>query len=143
MKCITTFTFMFLIGAAIVAATTVRPFRAECCPQCRDGGTDKPVEKLSDVTCTLNTSDRRGRQTVLDKLGRGIIKRKELADGFAFGFPAEDEWLTAIAEVVALERKCCSLLTFKIVVEPDNGLIWLELAGPEGTKEFLRKELGL
>ena len=94
------------------------------------------------VACVLSASNREDRQGVLDKLGKGIVQRKELDDGFAFAFPAEDEWLRAITEVVALERKCCAFFTFRIVVEPD-GPIWLELAGPDGTKDFLRSQLGL
>jgi hypothetical protein len=103
---------------------------------------DESEEQSDEVTCTLSGPDRQDRQGVLDRLGDGMVERKELDDGFAFGFPAENEWLTAITEVVALERKCCSFFTFRIVVEAGSGPIWLELSGPEGTKEFLSSQLG-
>ena len=36
------------------------------------------------------------------------------------------------------QRKCCSFLRFALVVAPGEGPVWLELTGPEGTKELLR-----
>ena len=138
MKYAIALTLIFLIGAVIIVVTP----RSSSPAGPQQTGSDKSAARPEKATCTLSTGDLQDRMGVLEKLGRGVTQRRELDDGFAFGFPAEDEWLTAITEVVALERKCCTFFTFRIVVEPNGGPIWLELAGPEGTKEFLRSQLG-
>jgi hypothetical protein len=43
----------------------------------------------------------------------------------------------AIGRAVDAERRCCRVLRFAIVVEPDEGPIVLELTGPPGTREFV------
>ena len=45
--------------------------------------------------------------------------------------------VTELANLVKLEHQCCPFLKFSITVEPGDGPVWLELTGPEGTKEFL------
>lgn len=35
------------------------------------------------------------------------------------------------------ERQCWRFLRFEITTEPDGGPIWLNLSGPDGTREFL------
>jgi hypothetical protein len=39
--------------------------------------------------------------------------------------------------MIELERRCCPFLQFRLTVEPNRGATWLELTGPEGTKDFL------
>lgn len=65
----------------------------------------------------------------------GAESREETATGMRLRLPADV--LSAILETVDAERKCCRFLQFEITVEPDGGPIWLELAGPPGTREFL------
>jgi hypothetical protein len=48
------------------------------------------------------------------------------------GDPSKEGFFT-----MRLLRQCCPFLRFAITVEPGNGPIWLEMTGPEGTKEFL------
>jgi len=50
---------------------------------------------------------------------------------------ASADALSAVLETIDAERQCCRFLRFDITVEPDGGPIWLELAGPPGTREFL------
>jgi hypothetical protein len=38
---------------------------------------------------------------------------------------------------VDAERLCCRFLQFTVMVEPDDGPVTLDLAGPQGTREFL------
>jgi hypothetical protein len=45
--------------------------------------------------------------------------------------------------LIDLERQCCPFLRFELKVLPANGPIWLELTGPEGTRDFLRTVLNL
>jgi hypothetical protein len=45
--------------------------------------------------------------------------------------------------MLVFERQCCPFLRFNIRLEPGEGPIWLELSGPEGTKDFLNSFLTL
>ena len=45
--------------------------------------------------------------------------------------------------LTALECQCCPFLRFSIRLEPGEGPIWLELSGPEGTKDFLNSIFSL
>lgn len=49
--------------------------------------------------------------------------------------------LPRVAEWIALEHRCCPFLSFTLQV--DSKRLWLELAGPSGTKDFLKAEFGL
>ena len=51
--------------------------------------------------------------------------------------------LPEAAEWIALERKCCPFLTFRIVVAGAQPGFTLALTGPPGVKEFLTAELPL
>ncbi|MBA3355700.1 MAG: hypothetical protein H0U18_07115 [Pyrinomonadaceae bacterium] len=42
-----------------------------------------------------------------------------------------------VSYLVELEHQCCPFLKFNITVEPGDGPVWLEMTGPQGTKEFL------
>ena len=39
---------------------------------------------------------------------------------------------------IADESECCPFVTFRILVPPDRADAWLELRGPEGTKDLFR-----
>ncbi|CAN5705632.1 MAG: hypothetical protein H0T77_07225 [Pyrinomonadaceae bacterium] len=88
------------------------------------------------IACSLTDSElQERRRDVLEKARRADVR--ELENGYAYSFPAAGECLTELAQLINLERQCCPFLQFCITVEPDNGPIWLEMTGPEGTKEFL------
>lgn len=57
--------------------------------------------------------------------------------GFRWRFEPEAELVKTLAAVIDAEHQCCRFLRFALIVEPDNGPVWLEATGPEGTKEFL------
>jgi hypothetical protein len=81
---------------------------------------------------------RERREGVLQKAATGLLEVIELENGFSYRFPAEDAWLHELANMINLERKCCAFLSFKLVVESESDSFWLELTGPEGTKETLK-----
>ena len=90
------------------------------------------------IACSLTNSDlQQRRRGVLHAVLSAVVEVKELEDGYAYSFPPQGERLTELAQLVDLERQCCPFLRFCLTVEPDNGPIWLEMTGPEGTKEFL------
>jgi hypothetical protein len=88
------------------------------------------------VVCTLTPATIATRKAaLLPGLVRRAESREDTADGIRFKLPADT--LPLIASVVDAERQCCRFLRFEITVEADDGPIWLSLAGPPGTREFL------
>jgi hypothetical protein len=98
----------------------------------RDGhsNVDRPV------VCTLTPTTIATRKAALlpGLVGRAD-RREETASGMRLRLPADA--LSAVLQTVEAERQCCGFLRFDIMVEPDGGPIWLEVAGPSGTREFL------
>ena len=99
------------------------------------------------VACLLTAPElRQRRSAVLAAFRATQLEVKELADangeGFAFRLAPSAAQLSALAELIELERQCCPFLRFSLTVDPGDGPIWLILTGPSGTREFLRHELG-
>lgn len=91
------------------------------------------------VVCTLTEPELRERREGALAAMRGRVEEvEEIPGGYALTFPASDEALREVFEVVRLERACCAFLRFALVVPPGGGPFRLELTGPEGTKELLR-----
>ena len=88
------------------------------------------------IVCTLTPATIATRKAALlpGLVGRAE-SREETTAGMRLRLPSDT--LSAILETVDAERQCCRFLRFDITVEPDGGPIWLELAGPPGTREFL------
>lgn len=94
------------------------------------------------VACSLTPPELQQRRTqLLKKIGGGILETKELENGFAYRFATNETWITELAQLIMFERQCCPFLTIDLRLEPANGPIWLELSGPEGTKQFLSELL--
>lgn len=90
------------------------------------------------VACSLLDSElQERRRNVLAKARSVVAEVKELEAGFAYRFPSDGKWIRELADLVAFEHQCCPFLKFRLTVEPGDGPIWLELTGPQGTKEFL------
>lgn len=90
------------------------------------------------VACSLTESElQERRSSVLQRLKHVVVEFKELNDGYAYRFPSDDALIVGLAQLVSLERRCCPFLRFGITVEPGNGPVWLEMSGPQGTKDFL------
>jgi hypothetical protein len=88
------------------------------------------------VVCTLTPATVATRKAALlpGLVGRAD-RMEETASGVRLRLPADA--LSAVLQTVDAERQCCRFLRFDITVEPDGGPIWLEVAGPSGTREFL------
>lgn len=90
------------------------------------------------VACSLTEPQlQERRSTVLLKVGQAVLEVLEVENGYAYRLPADDDWLGELTNPIRLERRCCPFLAFRISVESGNGPVWLELTGPNGTKEFL------
>ena len=100
---------------------------------------DKPeaVRRLP-IACTLGPETLKTRRDdLLGSLVRRAEERLDVSHGYRLRFAAGEGVLATIANVIELERQCCRFLTFHVIVEPDDGPIWLEVTGPPGTREFL------
>ncbi len=90
------------------------------------------------VACSLNGSElQERRHNVLQKVRSAVVEVKDLENGFAYRLPSDEVWITESANLINLERQCCPFLRLSLIVESGGGSLWLELTGPESTKEFL------
>ena len=94
----------------------------------------------SAIACRLSEAEQAKRE---DELAEDIFGNcqevAELADGYAFRFPGDNEWAAKLVEFIAFERKCCPFFTFELAFEPQEGPMWLRLKGPEGVKSFVQQ----
>lgn len=74
-------------------------------------------------------------------MSEAVTEIRELPDGLAFRFPAEE--YEAVAEFVARERLCCPFLRFALELAPERGPLWLRVTGAAGVVAFIRAELHL
>ena len=90
------------------------------------------------IACVLSESElRERRETVLQKVRSAISDVKEIENGYVYQFPSSVGMTMELAHLIDLERQCCPFLRFQLTIEPGHGPIWLQLTGPEGTKDFL------
>lgn len=95
--------------------------------------------KILSIACALTDKElKMRRETVLRQIAAHLIDFRELENGFNYRFPADDDVLRELVNVINLERKCCPFLNFKLIVESQNETIALELTGRESTKELLK-----
>lgn len=91
------------------------------------------------IACHLSDPDLARRRS---ELAAGLFARvettDELADGYAFRFPATPEVARDLLDFVLYERECCAFLTFEVVAERGHGPFWLRLRGGEDVKAFVR-----
>ena len=94
------------------------------------------------IACNLSDREQTERRTLLSRqLLDGVQMIEELADGYAFSFPGEQDWITRLAEFVAFERKCCPFLSFELLFECNQGPIRLRLRGGDAAKQFVEQFL--
>ena len=95
-------------------------------------------EKLP-LACKLTDTEFQQRRTEILKNFRGAVQEtKELENGYRYRFPSTANWIGELAQLITVERECCPFLQFDLRIEAGNGPVWLELTGPEGTKDFLQ-----
>jgi len=96
------------------------------------------------VACSLTTPELRARRAeILAFVRAHLAERRELPNGLGLRFAADSSVIARVAELMDAEGQCCPFLELRLTVTPDRGLVWLELTGPEGTRDFLTRELGL
>ena len=104
------------------------------------------MTKTSGFFCNmgaLTSADRERHKQLLLKLEAARIEIQELPDGYSFRLRSELVSLAEAAEWISYESKCCPFFDFEILLERDNGPLWLRLRGKEGIKPFIRAEFGI
>jgi hypothetical protein len=90
------------------------------------------------VVCSLDPAALTARREgLLAQLMQRATNHQDLADGHRFQFDPSGETLALIAGAIDAERRCCRFLRFNVVVEPDEGPVFVDVTGPSGTREFL------
>lgn len=112
----------------------------DCCAHDKAGKT--AAAPAAELKCSLGSPElQKRRTTVLEKLRKQIVEKKELPNGYAFKFPGTDAAFDELTQFIKTERSCCSFFTFNLVADGDKNGTWLELTGPEGVKDFINVEL--
>ncbi len=91
----------------------------------------------------LNVLQREQFDSLTQAIFAQVQEKCELENGYVLRFINAPDVLLKIAEFIGRENVCCSFLRFQLEVEEQRGPIWLKLTGPEGTKEFLKAEIGI
>ena len=90
------------------------------------------------IACELTPAELDARRKgLLQDLLAQATERVPLSDGFRWRFAPSTEVLMAAVRTIDAERQCCRFLKFVLTTEPDGRDMWLEVTGPEGTREFL------
>lgn len=98
-----------------------------------------------DIVCRLDVFEVTAasrHQELLAGLRSSISSHTEMEGGFAFRLPAQPGLFAQMAELVALERQCCSFVDFRLEWPAADDGFTLVMSGPEGTKEILRPLIG-
>ena len=77
---------------------------------------------------------------VTTQLAQEVRSVDEIENGYTFAFLPETVSISKIVEFISNERLCCPFLEFTLRIRPGDAPIFLSLAGPLGTQEFLRAE---
>jgi hypothetical protein len=109
--------------------------------------TDSFLHKNSsceDLACKLTTPELALRKkTVLAALKNEALETRELEKGFEYKFNGSDSMIDRLCEFIKTERQCCDFFTFTLTIPKETSFIFLEITGPQGSKEFIKTELGL
>lgn len=95
------------------------------------------------LVCKLTSPELQQRKaTVLTLLQKNVLEKKESDNGYAFKFEGSDAMIDTLTSFIKAERQCCDFFTFNLSIT-DKSFVWLELSGPEGTKDFIKSEMEL
>src|SRR5688572_31657774 len=90
------------------------------------------------IACSLNGAALACRQS---NLRAGVLAEAEsverVADGYRWKFQHAPDLFARLGPIVDAERDCCRFLHFAIQAAQDQGMVSVEITGPEGTVEFL------
>src|SRR5688500_275644 len=101
------------------------------------------TKETSKLVCKLTTPELQERKrTVIAELKTTMQKRKEIENGVRYKFDGSDSMIDLLTSFIKTERVCCDFLTFNLSIGDEDSFMWLELTGPEGTKDIIKSEVG-
>ncbi|MBO9703002.1 MAG: hypothetical protein J7604_22500 [Sporocytophaga sp.] len=95
------------------------------------------------LICSLTNVELKERKKTIEKFKSMVYEKNEIENGIVFKLEGADDNLESIMNLVKLERKCCTFLTFDLRIQKDAYPLQVTISGPEGTRDFLIHELGL
>ena len=107
---------------------------------------DKTDMKINEVdmkiSCKLTTPEMQQRKnTILMELKHLLLEKTETDKGFRYKFEGTDKMLDLLTNFIKTERLCCDFFVFTLTTSSPSNLVWLELSGPVGTKDFIKLEM--
>ena len=99
---------------------------------------DAPI--VRDMSALTGEQKRRYR-LLARKLAAAVAETRELDRGYALKLAEQRLSLPEAGEWMLLEGKCCPFL--EIAMESQSGALVITLAGREGVKAFLKRELAI
>ena len=96
---------------------------------------------MSAPTCHLPTAAKPGRRAHLQHLFSSHRPRTEATDRRVILTFDDPGLVTALAEIVAFERRCCPALSFRLSVPAGADTTILEIEGASGTRDFVAQWL--
>lgn len=94
------------------------------------------------LSCKLTTPELQERKkTIIAELKNLMLEKVEIEKGFKYKFDGSDNTLDLLNNFIKTERLCCSFFVFTLTASGEANSIWLELSGPEGTKDFIKHEI--
>lgn len=102
----------------------------------------KTLMEEAKLSCKLTTPELQQRKkTVIAELKNQLLEKMETEKGFKYKFNGSDKMLDLLNSFIKTERLCCDFFVFNLTASSDTKFIWLELSGPEGTKDFVKHEI--
>lgn len=89
------------------------------------------------IACRLTAEEQAQRGEDFARLFESAEDVAELPDGYALKFPNRDAWITRAVQLIVAERKCCPFFRFTLAFEPEEGPVWLHIAGPGDVKDWI------
>lgn len=100
-----------------------------------DGSVDVPV------ACSLTAAELEVRGDENAELFAHARAVEELADGYRFAFPADDDGIPALLQFILVERACCPFFTFELQFPSPHQVVWVMIRGNEEAKGIVRDGL--
>lgn len=123
-----------IAAACLLAACTTEPEMSN---------TEAPTE--IPIACVLDSmsAEERAREGVLIREHRAsFVARDEYDDGYAYRYVDDPALFVRMAELAALEHRCCPFLTFSLSWGPGDTAPWMRIGGGERVKEFVSEVFG-
>ena len=137
----TSFVFTIVTVLALIYLVSERSIRAD------ETTLSQSVEHVSPFACNALAMSPEVRKRHFDELGPALLKLKksmrELPDGYALEFPADNTTYQLLTEWAFQERLCCPFFDIDLRFDRENGPLWLRLTGRPRTKDFIKMEFDL